>query len=127
MTDLGFDFAGYTFDEVDELSFHHLIIPKRYCKKQRIPEKGYLYWNGSLLNRTTSHDYLHLIQETDEEIFDRITGEMIEENLKGKLDIENLKRIRDLLLYFEREHRDDTDKKGKILIKERYISNRINL
>lgn len=127
MTDLGFDFAGYTFDEVDELSFHHLIIPKKYCKKQRIPEKGYLYWNGCLLNRTTSHDYLHLIQETDEEIFDRITGEMIEENLKGKLDIENLKRIRDLLLYFEKEHRDDTDRKGKILIKERYTSNRIDL
>ena len=37
---LGYDFMGYTFKRANELSFHHLIIPKRDCKKQGIG-KGY--------------------------------------------------------------------------------------
>lgn len=31
---LGYDFMGYTFNNRNELSFHHLIIPKRDCKKK---------------------------------------------------------------------------------------------
>ena len=30
---LGYDFMGYTFDKKDSLSFHHLIVPKKDCKK----------------------------------------------------------------------------------------------
>ena len=52
---------------------------------------------------------------------------MIDENIKGKIDIENLKHIRDLLLYFEKEYKDDTTKKGKRLIKWEYINRRIDL
>lgn len=52
---------------------------------------------------------------------------MIEENKNQKIDIENLKRIRDLLLYFEAEHLDDTNSRGKKLIKETYLSDRISL
>jgi hypothetical protein len=70
---------------------------------------------------------LHIIQQVDDEIFMRITSEMIDENFKGKLDIDNLKKIRDLLLYFEKEHLDDKNKKGKRLIKYPYISERIKL
>lgn len=49
---------------------------------------------------------------------------MIRENQLGKLDIEELKRIRMLLEYFEKEHKDDKNKKGKILIKRKYITER---
>ena len=52
---------------------------------------------------------------------------MIQENQNQKIDIDNLKRIRELLLYFEAEHLDDTNKKGKKLIRKNYITDRISL
>lgn len=116
----GVDFMGYTFKSINALSFHHLLVPAREGGKEIIQ-------NGAVLNGFTSHPYLHLIEAKDEEIFYRITSEMIDENFKGKIDIENLKQIRDLLLYFEKEHKDDTTKKGKRLIKYEYINDRIKL
>lgn len=117
---LGFDFAGYTFNNKNELSYHHTIIPKR---------DGGLstFENGSILNQQTSHDYLHYIELYDEEIFNLITKQLIEENLNQKIDIQNLRRIRDLLIYFEKEHCSTRTKKGKLLIKEDYLWKRIKL
>lgn len=122
---LGYDFMGYYFNRKDDLSFHHLIIAHQYCRDMGLGE-GYLKWNGAILTRDTAHDYLHIIQQLDEEIFWNITSEMIDENTKGYLDIENLKRIRSMLLYFEKEHMDDRNKKGQRLIKTRYITDRID-
>lgn len=123
---LGYDFMGYTFRRTEELSFHHLIVPKKDCKKQGLGE-GYLWWNGAILNQDSSHDYLHFIERTDKEIFLLITNLMVEENQNMKLDIETLKKIRDLLLYFEKEHKDDRGNKNKVLLQERFITNRIKL
>ena len=123
---LRYDMMGYKVDRKESLSFHHLIVPRRLCKEQGLGD-GYLYWNGSILRQDTSHDYLHLIQYLDEEIFLLISSEIIDEKNKKKIDIENLRRIRDLLEYFEKEHIDDTNKKGKILIKEEYIKGRVIL
>lgn len=117
---LGFDFMGYTFSNKGQLSYHHLIVPRRFGGKATIE-------NGSILRQNTSHDYLHKIELTDREIFELITDRMIEMNRNGKLDIENLKIIRDLLLYFEREHDHDKLSSGKLLIKREYIENRIKL
>ncbi len=116
---LKFDFMGYVVDKKESLSFHHLIIPRRDCKKFGLGD-GYLYWNGSILNQNTSHDYLHLIERIDYDLFLAITSEMIDENIKGYLDMENIRYINDCLLYFERNHCSDRDKKGKLLIKEEY-------
>ena len=123
---LGYDFMGYTFNRLEELSFHHLIIPHRDCKREGLGE-GYLMWNGAILKQETSHEYLHTIELYDRELFLRITKYMIEENQNKKIDIDNLKRIRDLLLYFEAEHQYDKNKKGKSLIKRKYITDRIDL
>lgn len=123
---LGYDFMGYTFNRPEELSFHHLIIPHRDCKREGLGE-GYLMWNGAILKQETSHEYLHTIELYDRELFLRITKYMIEENQNKKIDIDNLKRIRDLLLYFEAEHQYDKNKKGKSLIKRKYITDRIDL
>ena len=123
---LGMDFMGYHVNRKQDLSFHHLIIPRRHCKEAGLGE-GYLYWNGAILRQNTSHDYLHLIENIDPEIFYELTSEMIDENIKGRLDIDNLKRIHDLLLYFEREHDHDTSKKGKLLIKREFVTGRVNL
>ena len=123
---LGYDFMGYKVNRTKDLSFHHLIIPHRESKAYGIGE-GYLYWNGAILRQNTSHDYLHIIEKIDQDIFCELTSEMIDENIKGRLDIDNLKRIHDLLLYFEREHDHDTSKKGKLLIKREFVTTRIPL
>ena len=124
---LKYDFAGYTFDRTNQLSFHHLIIPKRECIRLHIPSEGYLYWNGAILRQDTSHDYLHLIKQYDPEIFYLITSELIDENIKRKLTLDSLRRIRTLLEYFEKEHCSTRTKKGNLLIKESYVRDRIRL
>lgn len=123
---LGYDFLGYKVNRKQELSYHHLIIPRRHCKEAGLGE-GYLYWNGAILRQNTSHDYLHIIEKIDPDIFYELTSEMIDENIKGRLDIDNLKRIHGLLLYFEREHDHDTSKKGKLLIKREFVTGRVPL
>lgn len=117
---LKFDFMGYTFDRTESLSFHHLIVPRRHggpMTKQ----------NGAILRQNTSHDYLHRIEGIDFDMFCAITSEMLDENIKGYLDIKNLKKIRDILLCFEREYSGTTTKKGKKIIKPEYIERRIVL
>lgn len=123
---LKYDFMGYTFNNINELSFHHLIVPKRDCKKQGLGN-GLLIWNGAVLKQATSHDYLHLIERLDREMFLRITKYMIEENTNRKIDIDNLKRIREVLLLFEETYEKEKDKNGKLLIKQPYKTDRIDL
>ena len=122
---LDYDFMGYTFRNINELSFHHLIVPHRDCKREGLGE-GYLLWNGAILKQDTSHEYLHTIERIDREVFLQITKEMVDENNKRKIDIENLKRVRELLLYFEEKYKDIENKQGKKLIKQKYITQRIN-
>lgn len=117
---LKIDFMGYEVNKKNNLSFHHLIVPRRECKSRGLGE-GYLWWNGAILNQSTSHDYLHLIEAKDYDMFLAITSEMIDENIKGYLDRENLLRIRDILEQFEREHCSDRGKKGNLLIKDSYL------
>lgn len=118
---LKIDFCGYQVKRKDSISFHHLIIARKDSRQLHIPCEGYVRWNGALLVQETSHEYLHIIEHVDPEIFYRITSEMIDENIKGKIDIENLKKINDLLLFFEKEHSNARSKKGKLLIKDIYL------
>ena len=118
---LKIDFCGYQVKRKESISFHHLIIARKDCKQLHVPCEGYVRWNGALLVQETSHEYLHIIEHVDPEIFYRITSEMIDENIKGKIDIENLKKINELLLFFEKEHSSDRSKKGKLLIKDIYL------
>ena len=123
---LGFDFMGYNFNKTGELSFHHLIVPHRDCQQYGLGQ-GYWFWNGAILVQSTSHDYLHVIERIDPEIFGYITSEMIDENTLREIKIENLKRIRSALLTFEREHCSDRTKSGAHVIKPIYESARIKL
>lgn len=117
---LGYDQMGYIFTNTKQLSYHHMII----ANKDGGPMT---FENGAILRQNTSHDYLHRINLVDPEIFYLITSELIDENIKRRVDIENLKRIRDLLLYFEREHDRDYTKKGHLLIRREYIKERVKL
>ncbi len=115
-----FDFAGYYFNKREELSYHHNIIANCDGGPRTIR-------NGAILVRDTSHDYVHIIEKIDSEIFYKLSSEFLDENLKGRLDMENLKAIRDLLLYFEREHDHEYTKRGKLLIKREYVTDRIDI
>lgn len=117
---LKIDFMGYEVNKKNTLSFHHLIVPRCNCKAMNLGE-GYLWWNGAILNQPTSHEYLHLIETKDYDMFLAITSEMIDQNIKGYIDRENLLRIRDVLEQFEREHCSDRGKKGNLLIKDTYL------
>ena len=123
---LKYDFMGYTFNNTSQLSFHHLIIPHRDCKRLGYGD-GYYRWNGAILRQNTSHEYLHVIENYDRDRFLAISNHMIEMNVLERLDKDSLKAIRDVLLSFEREYRDQNNKKGKRLIKPEYINNRIKL
>ena len=116
---LRYDFMGYDFTNQQQLSFHHLIVPKRLCRKEGLG-KGYLEWNGAILRQTTSHDYLHTIEVYDRDMFVAITNQMIEENEQGYLDLKNIRAIYDVLNQFEREYCGKYTKKGHLVIKEEY-------
>ena len=57
--DSGVDFMGYEVSNKGDLSFHHLILPRKLCKRIGVPNDGYLFWNGAILVKEVSHEYLH--------------------------------------------------------------------
>ena len=115
-----FDFMGYIYTSRKNLDYHHLIIPTRLNGPQILD-------NGVELNKKTSHPYAHLIEWKDPELFALITIQMILQNRKRRLDLENIRKIREYLEYFEKEHCSDTCKKGKPIIKKKFLSQRIPL
>lgn len=120
LLELKYDFMGYEFKKEKDLSFHHLIVPKRICKVQNIGEEGYLEWNGAILRQQTAHNYLHIIERYDRDMFNAITLQMIDENIKGYLDLKNIRYIDDVLHSFEKEYSGARTKHGDPLIKEEY-------
>ena len=120
----GYDFMGYKVDRNSSLSFHHLIVPKRDCRKYGLGD-GYKYWNGAILVQQTSHEYLHLIEQYDRKRFEDITMLMIYQKMKGHLDKRDLEEIRELLQEFETNYTGLYTSKGKQLIKSNYISDRV--
>lgn len=117
---LGYDFMGFRFKRVNELSFHHLLIPHRDC--DNVEAEGYVKWNGAILVQDTSHEYLHLIERYDRDRFEYITERMRIMNVNGELDPYNLERIEQALRVFETQYRSLESKKGKKLIKDTYYN-----
>ena len=107
------DWMGYRLCKDDIFTFHHLIIPNR--------DGGlYVEWNGAILCGKSAHPYLHLIEQKDFDRFVYITSLLIDENAMKRLDLNTIKQIDGVLKGFEREYQGKTNKKGKLLIKERY-------
>ncbi len=79
----------------------------------------------AILRQNTAHDYLHVIEKYDPERFYAITNEMIDENIKGHLDIENIRYIDDILKGFEREFYGKHMKRGNPIIKEEYLKRKL--
>ena len=112
----GIDFMGYNFN-LQEATYHHLIIPKRRGGQAT-------YENGAILMRTTAHDYIHTIEHYDLDVFKAITEAIKSEKECGCLNVYDLKRIKNCLRYFEKNYNGKMSKKGKLIIKERYITER---
>ena len=106
------DFMGFSVDKTNA-NFHHLIIPRRNGGAKSIS-------NGAILNKDTAHPYLHIIESKDYDVFYKITKEMIKENKLGRIDLECIRAIDDILNFFEREHSGETNFLGEELIKEEY-------
>ena len=119
MNELGYDFMGYEFDEKKELSLHH-IQPKSYGGKTE-------YRNMTLLNRATSHNYIHLIEDTDFKLFIEISQVLRDENNGGSITKEHIREIRRLLEFFETKYDRQYSKRGNLIIKEEYMKRRIKL
>lgn len=112
--EVGFDFMGYKLQKGGIYTAHHLIIPARNGGKLTRQ-------NTSILCGESAHPYLHLIENKDYDMFCYITSEMIDMNIKGYLDPQNIRYIHEVLTQFEREHCSDRTRKGKILIKDEYL------
>ena len=116
---LGYDFMGYEFDSKKELSTHH-ILPRHsggQTKKN----------NLCVLNRFTSHNYIHLIEDTDYKVFLELSKYLLEQVKKGEISREQLLKIEDALQFFEYKFRDEEDRHGERLIKPEYKEKRIIL
>lgn len=116
---LGYDFMGYEFGSKKDLSTHH-IIPKHsggQTKKN----------NLCVLNRFTSHNYIHLIEDYDYKAFLNISRCLMEQVKLGKVSIGEINIIYELLQEFEFKHKDLEDRNGELLIKTEYKTKRIIL
>ena len=100
---LKYDFMGYEFEKLKELSFHHLIIPRTISPILEM-DRGYYEWNGVILVQKTSHEFLHIIERFDLDRFYAITSEMLDEKIKGHISMDNIKVIDDILISFENEY-----------------------
>jgi len=112
LEELGYDFLGYTFNTKKELSTHH-ILPRHsggQTKKN----------NLCVLNRFTSHNYIHLIEDTDYKVFLEISKYLLEQVKKGEISMDQLLRIDDALQFFEFKYRNEEDRHGELLIKPEY-------
>lgn len=115
--ELGYDFLGYTFNSRKDLSTHH-IVPRHlggHTKKD----------NLCILSRDTAHNYIHIIESYDFDIFMRLTQCLLNEVKNGKIGIEELERIEELLLIFEDKYKDEQTKSGELLIRPEYKEKRI--
>lgn len=115
----GYDFMGYTFASTKELSYHH-IMPRQYKGKTT-------YENGAILNRATSHNYIHLIEDTDFKVFIEISQVLKDEHEAKKITKEHLMEIRRLLEFFEKKYDRQYSRRGNLIIKEEYVRRRVDL
>ena len=66
-----------------------------------------------------------MIEDTDYNIFLRISSYLAEQVKKGEISRDELLRINDLLEAFERKYKDEESRNGSLIIKEEYKTKRI--
>lgn len=111
------DWMGYNINSIHDLSYHHI---------QKKADGGKLSLdNGALLNKSTAHPYLHVIEITDPEMYLYINNLLKNVNTQGYAPTrQQLLAVRSILQQFEREHCSATNNRGKKLIKTQYVERR---
>lgn len=108
----GLDWLNYKLVKKD-VTFHHIIKKEEGGKR--------IITNGALL-MPNSHQYLHLIEYKEKEIYDLIN---VIFKMVNKQKYEPTKEQREILEYllqsFEKSHKWDKGSKGKLLIKNKYL------
>lgn len=117
LDDLRYDFMGYYFNNIKELTYHH-IQPKNLGGKTTFD-------NGALLIRP-SHNYIHTIEDIDFKLFIELSQELKREHKDG-ITKERLLVIRQILEFFEEKYKNSYARNGTPLIKEEYVRRRIDL
>lgn len=106
------DWLGYKMTRNNPYTFHH--IQKREHGGREIIS------NGAIITKNP-HEYIHLIEIKDLEMYIYLNNILKEINNQGYMPIyRQYKAIDSILSQFEREHCSDRTKKGKLLIKEEY-------
>lgn len=116
------DWVGYKTSNSHPYNFHHL--------KKREHGGLYEYNNGAILcgGQGGSHEEIHIIEYKDPELYIYINNLLKAINdQRYKPTIAQLRTMRAILEKFEKDHCSDKTAKGKFLIKEDYMKNRINL
>lgn len=107
------DWMGYKVSKDNPYTFHHL---KKRCNNGKEEVK-----NGAILTKV-AHQYLHIVESRDLELFTYINNVLKQVNEQGFASLERqLLAIDSLLKQFEKEHRWDRSSKGKVLIKTEYL------
>ena len=104
---------GYQVKRDNPITFHHLI---KRCHNGKLEIN-----NGAILTRN-AHEYLHIIESRDLDMYEYINTILKEINIQGYMPIERqIKAIDSILNQFAREHCGDRARNGNLLIKERYL------
>ena len=110
------DFMGYKVSKDNPYTYHHLI-KRCYGGKETIE-------NGAVLTKN-SHEYLHIVETRDLELYNYINNVLKQINEQGHEPLlRQILAIDYLLKLFEHDHINDKSSKNKILIKNEYLRRR---
>lgn len=103
---------GYKVSENNPFTYHHIIKAENGGKEE--------IKNGAILT-LNPHQYLHIIENYDFELYIYINNLLKKINEQGTMpNLCQLRTIDELLKSFERQHCSTKNSKGKLLIKEEY-------
>ena len=109
----GIDFMGFKMGKHNPYTFHHL---KKKCDGGTETIK-----NGAILTKN-SHQYLHIIESRDIEIYNQINNVLKQINEQGFAPLERqLLAIDYILRIFENEHFNEKTSNGKVLIRREFL------
>lgn len=107
------DFMGYKVSKDNPYTYHHLI-KRCYGGKETIE-------NGAVLTKN-SHEYLHIVETRDLELYNCINNVLKQINEQGHEPLlRQILAIDYLLKLFEKDHMEDRSSKNKRLIKNEYL------
>jgi len=109
----GVDWMNYRLTKSNPYNFHH-IIKKEHGGKAKVE-------NGAILT-ATAHQYLHLIEHYEYQLYLELNSmlEVINQQqyppyIRQRLYIEQV------LSYFENKHQGECNKKGNLIIKQKFL------